>query len=82
MFYCQITKTNSKSNEKCHKVVIATRERVYTEMVYNEETRQDEELEVARGWEIVREINATERGVALWDNWTPDERKNFVAHLD
>lgn len=92
MFKCQVTgkysrQGNANSNppvqgEKLHKIVVATRERVYTKWVKNEETHKYEEVEIGRGWEIVREINASQEGFDLWNSWNPEERAVFLKHLD
>ncbi len=71
-----------RGSEKLNKIVVQTRERIYTKRVKNEETNKWEEVEVARGWEIVREINASEEGLALWNSWSDDERAAFVDNLD
>jgi len=68
--------------EKLNKIVVQTRERVYTKRVRNEETGEWEKVEIGRGWEIVREINASDEGVALWNSWTEEERAVFLKHLD
>lgn len=68
--------------EKMNKIVVATREKVYTRWFKNEETGKWEELEVGRGWEIVREINASEEGLQLWNSWSEDERAIFLENLD
>ena len=81
MFKCQITGKFSKFGEKLHKVVVAKRPRVYTRKFRNEETRQIEEVEVGTGWEIVREVSASEEGMHLWTKWTDDERAAFLKHL-
>jgi len=78
MFYCQITGKLSKPGEKLNKVVVATRERVYTKRVRNEDTREWETVEIGRGWEIVRELNASTEGVAEWDAMSPEDREAFL----
>jgi len=70
-----------RGSEKLNKIVVETRERVYTRWVKNEDTNKYEEVEAGRGWEIVREINASQEGVALWESWTPEERAAFLKHL-
>lgn len=92
MYICQVTGKYSRKGdqtahppvaaEKLNKIVVATRERTYTKWVKNEETNKWEEVFVAKGWEIVREINASEEGVKLWESWTPEEREVFLKHLD
>jgi hypothetical protein len=68
----------SKSGEKLHKVVVSTRQREYKEWVYNEDTRRSEELVVGHGWEIVRELNASEEGEAVWTAMTPEAQAAWV----
>jgi len=82
MFVCQVTGKLSKHGEKLNKVVVQTRERIYTKKIRNEDTGEWEKVEVAKGWEIVREINASEEGVQLWNSWTPEERAIFLKHLN
>lgn len=92
MYICQVTGKYSRKGdstahppvaaEKLNKIVVQTRERTYTKWVKNEETNKWEEVFVAKGWEIVREINASDEGVKLWESWTPEEREVFLKHLD
>ena len=82
MFYCQITNHLSKPGEKPHRIVIQRRDRVYMGFVKNEETVKWEEVDVGRGWEIVREINVSNEGLRLWDLWSEDERAAFIKHID
>jgi hypothetical protein len=81
MFYCEVTGLLSKPNEKPSKVVIEKRDRVYTRRVKNEETREWETIEVGRGWEIVKELNASAAGVQEWASMTPDQQADFLAAL-
>lgn len=67
MFYCEITKRMSRPGQKCNKVVIAKREILYTTKVLNEETGRLEKIDVSKGWEVVKEVNATDEGVRLWE---------------
>lgn len=75
------TDDSIRAPEKLNKIVVATRERVYTKWVRNEETNKWEEVFVSRGWEIVREINASQEGLDLWNSWTPEEREMFLKHM-
>lgn len=80
MFKCQVTGKTSKRGEKCNKIVVKTRDRVYTEMVWEDD--QQVEIEVARGWEIVKEINATDEGVRLYEQMVEDGTVDqFVRNL-
>lgn len=81
MFYCQITGKLSKPGAKQNKVVVETRERVYTKRVRNEETREWETVEIGRGWEIVRELNASDEGVAEWAAMSLEDREALLADL-
>lgn len=81
MFFCQVTNKASKRGEKLVRLPIKKRERVYYGRVFNEETESYEELEVGRGWEVVKEINTTEEGVALFNSWTPEEQDEFVKEF-
>ncbi len=81
MYRCQITGELSKLGDKLNKIVVGTRERVYTRWVRNEETNKWEEVFVSRGWEITRELNATDEGVKLWESYTSDERVAFLKHM-
>jgi len=81
MYICQVTGSQSKAGEKLNKIVVQTREKSYTRWVRNEETNKWEEVFVAKGWEIVREIDASQEGVQQWNGWTPEERAIFLKHL-
>lgn len=72
---------NLRSSEKLTKIVVEKRERVYTRRVRNEETGKWEDVEIGRGWEIVRELNASEEGAALWASWSDADRAAFLAQL-
>lgn len=61
MFRCQITNKLSKPGEKCNKIVVERREKLY---------KREGEV-IARGWEIVREISATDEGLALYNKNQP-----------
>lgn len=82
MFICQITGKQSKPNVGSHKITVQTRDRIYYKRVKNEETNKWEDVEIGRGWEIVREVSASQEGVELWNSWSPEERAIFLQHLD
>ena len=65
MFKCQVTNKLSQPGEKCNKIVVEKRERIYM---------RDNEV-IARGWEVVREINATDEGLRRWN-----QNPNVVTH--
>ena len=81
MYICQVTGRQSKPGQKLNKLVVKTRDRIYTRWVRNEDTREWEEIEIGRGWEIVREINASQEGLDLWNSWSPEERELFLARV-
>lgn len=66
MFKCKITGRMSRPGEKVNKIVVETRPQTYFDWFLNEETGRMEQHEVARGWEIVREVNATDEGLRIW----------------
>jgi hypothetical protein len=61
MFKCDVTGKFSKLGEKCNKIVAETRERVYLDQEGNV---------VGRGFEIVKELQATDEGVDMWQRLT------------
>jgi hypothetical protein len=81
MFYCQVTKRQSKPLEKVNRLVVATREKTYFEKFRNEETGKLEDIEVGRGWEIVKEINACQEGADVFNAMSLEERAAFVKGL-
>ena len=81
MYKCEITGKMSKPGDKLRKVVAVTRQREYKERVYNEETRRSEELVVGHGWEIVRELNASQEGETIWNSMTPDDQAAWVKRF-
>jgi hypothetical protein len=81
MFYCQVTNRLSKSGEKVNKLVVATRERTYFQKFRNEETGEWEDVEVGHGWEIVKEIDASDEGARLFNAMTPEDRDLFCKEL-
>lgn len=64
-------------SEKLEKIVVATRERIYTAKFRNEETGKWEDVEIGRGTEIVREVQASAEGLAIWNQMTPEQRATF-----
>jgi len=66
MFKCGITGKMSKPGEKCHRIIISRRPKTYYKWVRNEDN-QMVEVEAARGYETVKEVNATKEGLAIWN---------------
>lgn len=73
MFKCGILGKQSRSGEKCHKVIVETRPKQYRHWDY-----ENEEEWFTQGTEIVREVSATEEGKNLWDSWTPEQHALWV----
>ena len=81
MYVCQVTGRQSKSGQKLNKLVVQTRPKTYTRWIRNEDTREWEEIEIGRGYETVREINASQEGMDLWNSWSPEERELFLKRV-
>jgi hypothetical protein len=81
MFKCQVTHKTSKLGETCHKLVVQTRERIYYRKFFNEEINDWDFVEIGRGTEIVKEINATEEGARLYGELSDEEKEEFVKTL-
>lgn len=78
MFQCQVTGRMSEAGQKCNKIVVSKRDRVYGTKVRNEETGRWEDVELGRGWEIVREISATDKGLQVWEKMDEEARKALL----
>jgi hypothetical protein len=65
MFRCAITGRLTRPGEKCNKIVIEKREKVYTQMIW--EGNDQVEVEIGKGWEIVKEVNASDEGVRIYN---------------
>lgn len=63
-------------SEKLHKIVIATRP-----VEYKHWDREAEEEWFSHGTEIVREINASDEGLRIWESMTPEQQAGFVKGL-
>ena len=81
MFICEITGRVTKSGEKMNRVPIVKRDRVYFKKLKNEDTGKWDEVEVGRGWEIVKEISVSEEGLAKWQAMSDQQKENLVRKL-
>lgn len=81
MYICQVSGKLSEPGEKLNKIVVAYREKVYFERRLNEDIRKYETVEVGRGAEVVKEINASDEGVAKWNSMSVDERSLLLSSL-
>lgn len=70
MFKCMVTGKMSKRGEKLNRIVVETRDKVYTQSVWEE--GELVELEVGHGYEIVKEINASDEGVKVYNQMVED----------
>lgn len=79
MFRCQITNKTSSDGEKLNRIVVKTNPRVYTQRFYDEIEGEVVELEVGNGYEIVKEINASNEGLRIWKDWSSEEKERFLS---
>jgi hypothetical protein len=80
MFKCQVTGKISKPGEKMNRIVIATRDKVYTKKTL--EDGELVELEIGRGYEIVKEIAATDDGLRIYNQMVDDGTvASFIRNL-
>lgn len=81
MYICQVSGKLSQPGEKLNRIVVATREKVYFERRINEELRKYETVEVGRGTEVVKEINASDEGLADWKLMSTEEKQLLLSNL-
>jgi hypothetical protein len=81
MFLCQVLGITTEPGEKCNKIVTATRERTYTHKERDMETGKWLDVIEGHGWEIVSEINASDKGVQAWNAMSDMERDALVEAL-
>lgn len=79
MFKCQVLGRMSKPGEKLNRLVVKSREQSYTQKVWEE--GELVEIEVGKGWEIVKEINASDEGVKVWNTMTPLQKEQLIKNL-
>lgn len=63
---------DDRSSEKLNKIVVRTRKREYRHW-----DRENEEEWFTQGTEIVKEVNASEEGLAIWNSMTEEQREAF-----
>lgn len=81
MFICEITGRVTKSGEKMNRIPIVKRNKVYFKKLKSEDTGKWGEVEVGRGWEIVKEISVSEEGLAIWQAMSDQQKENLVRKL-
>ena len=81
MFICQVTGKISKPGEKLNRLPVVKRDKVYFKKIKNEETGKWDDVEVGRGWEIVREITVSDEGAAVWNNMSESQRASLLSRL-
>ena len=80
MYRCQITGKTSKRGEKLNRVVVKTRDKVYTQKVW--EDGDLVEIEVGRGYETVKEIAVSDEGLKLYKQMVEDGTvANFLRNM-
>jgi len=67
MFKCEITGKFSALGEKLNRIVVKKREKKYFRKEFNEVTNSWQNLEIATGWEIVKEIKASDEGLKIYN---------------
>lgn len=60
-------------SEKLNRIVVETRA-----VEYKHWDHENEEHWFSHGTEIVRELNASDEGLRLWDSWTAEQRADFL----
>lgn len=81
MFTCAITGQTSKKGEPLNRIVVAKRQKIYYQSYFNEDTREWEKLEVGRGWEVVKEVNASDDGLKAWNSLSEEEQAKVASIL-
>lgn len=81
MFICEITGRVTKSGEKMSRIPIVKRSKAYFKKLKNEDTGKWGEVEVGRGWEIVKEISVSEEGLATWQAMSDQQKENLIRKL-
>jgi hypothetical protein len=81
MYKCTVTSKFSKPGEKCNKLVVETRPRTYAVRERNMETGYWEDFDVGTGSEIVKEVNASDEGVKVWNSWDTEQKALFLDEL-
>lgn len=80
MFICEITGKVSQPGEKLNRITVKTRDRVYLRNEKDIESGEWHEVQVGQGWEIVKQISASEEGVQKWDSMNEHQRNAFLKN--
>lgn len=67
---------DERGSEKLNRIVVETRP-----VEYKHWDREAEEEWFSYGTEIVRELNASDEGVAIWNRMTPEQRTEFLKRI-
>lgn len=70
MFKCAITNRITGSREPMNKIVVETREQSYSNG-----------LTESKGWEIVKEITVSNKGLELWKLMTDEQKTSLIKDL-
>ena len=76
MFICQVTGRQSRVSEKLNKITVETRA-----VTYKHWDREAEEEWFSYGTEIVKEIDASDSGLKVWESMSPEDRASHVGRL-
>jgi hypothetical protein len=66
MFRCQITGRLTRPGDKCNKIVVLRRAKSYWKWIKNEDG-DFVNTEISRGYETMKEVNASAEGLRLWN---------------
>ena len=79
MYKCSVTGKVTLPKEKLNRIVVQTREKVYTE--WFREEGEWVEIEVGRGFETVKEIQASNEGLRMFNEMSDSERDELLHCL-
>ena len=78
MFKCEVTGKISKSGEKLNRLVIKNREKKYIQRIWEDNQLMD--VEIGRGYETVKEINASDEVMKLYQQMIENGTvENFIS---
>ena len=80
MFICEVTGKISQPGEKLNRITVKTRERSYLRKEKDMESGEWHEVQVSQGWEIVKQISATEEGAQKWSSMTEQQKDTFLKN--
>lgn len=79
MYKCMVTNKITRPGTKLNRIVVQSRPKVYTE--WFREDGEWVELEVGRGYEIVKEIQVSDEGLRMFESMSLEERNDLLHRL-